>query len=357
MDFSITDTQRELGESVASWCRRELPIDSISSERDDCGAISKDTWEALGKTGVFSMLLPESQGGAGLGLGDASVVFEELGRALVPGPLVATALAAGLVKGAEQGNTIVGAWCSCRRATDHVTSVYVEHFASLDALLALSNESASNETTAALVDLSTLTSSEPLTSLDPLTPISKICGPMPPGVDVEIHVPRAFQHPPISPGSALWIEGSILTASLQVGIAAACLDLAVAHAKSRHQFGRQIGSFQSIKHLCAEMLTRSEIARCAVEHAGTLYDQLDALEAEARAVQSNPASMLTRAVSGAKLLADGAADFCARTAIQVHGGMGFTWEMPLHLYLKRTRVLSTSFGTAAELSLKVADRL
>ena len=109
----------------------------------------------------------------------------------------------------------------------------------------------------------------------------------------------------------------------------------MAYAKERHQFGKPIGSFQAVKHMCADMLVRAEVARAAVHAAACLADEPDVAAAEAEAAGCAPGQMLERSVTGAKLLADEAALANARAAIQVHGGMGFTWEVPLHLHLKR----------------------
>ena len=146
---------------------------------------------------------------------------------------------------------------------------------------------------------------------------------------------------------ALWRDGALLTAALQVGHAAAALDLAVAYAKERQQFGTPIGSFQAIKHMCADMLVRAEVARAAVHAAACLADAPDVVDAEAAVAGYTPDQMVGRSLRGAKLLADEAALGNARAAIQIHGGMGFTWEVPLHLHLKRARLHSTTFGTPA----------
>jgi alkylation response protein AidB-like acyl-CoA dehydrogenase len=152
----------------------------------------------------------------------------------------------------------------------------------------------------------------------------------------------------------LWHHGALLTAALQVGHATAALELAVAYAKERQQFGKPIGSFQAVKHMCADMLVRSEVARAAVHAAACLCDAPDVVAAEAAAAGCAPGQMLERSVVGAKLLADEAAVANVRTSIQVHGGMGFTWEVPLHLHLKRARVHSTNFQTPADASAALA---
>ena len=187
-----------------------------------------------------------------------------------------------------------------------------------------------------------LTAQRVTAPLDPLTPLWQLSQ-LPAGLPLE------------DPERRLFRDGAALTAALQVGHAAESLELAVAYAKERHQFGKPIGSFQAVKHMCADMLVRAEVARAAVHAAACLADAPDVIAAEADAAGSTPGAWMQRAVAGAKLLADDAAIANARAAIQVHGGMGYTWEVPLHLHLKRARVLATSFGTKAELSSLVAS--
>ncbi len=138
-------------------------------------------------------------------------------------------------------------------------------------------------------------------------------------------------------------DEQILTGALCVGIAAATLDLAVAYAKERRQFGTVIGSFQAVKHLCADMLVRAESARAAVHAAAVTADQPGVGDDE-------------RASAGAALVATEAAIANAKTCIQVHGGMGFTWELPLHLYLMRARVLAGGLTPPHVLAAQVAAR-
>jgi alkylation response protein AidB-like acyl-CoA dehydrogenase len=162
--------------------------------------------------------------------------------------------------------------------------------------------------------------------MDPLTPVWSVAA-LPAGSPVA--------DPEVA---ARWrLEGAVLTAALQIGSAAWSTELAVEYAKARVQFGRPIGSFQAVKHLCADMAVRTELARCAVQAAAVTADQPDVGDLRAAAV-------------GAKVLADEAAVTNGRSCIQVHGGMGFTWEVPAHLAYKRARVLSSQFGTAAALA-------
>ncbi|HEX9235692.1 MAG TPA: acyl-CoA dehydrogenase family protein, partial [Actinomycetota bacterium] len=129
-----------------------------------------------------------------------------------------------------------------------------------------------------------------------------------------------------------------------VGIASAVTDLAVAYAKERRQFDRPIGSFQAVKHILADMLVRTEVARAAVHAAACVVDDRAAGDVE-------------RTVAGAKLLAGEAGLANGKAAVQVYGGMGFTWEIDVHLYLKRAAVLAAAFSQADELAEAVASSL
>jgi alkylation response protein AidB-like acyl-CoA dehydrogenase len=328
MDFRVGADQRELAEGIRVMVAGRLPLEHLRAREHDARAIGDDDWAALGEIGVFALTLPEPAG-TGLSMAEAVVVFEELGRALVPGPLVGTFLAAraDLVGGAAEGRAQVGVHCA------GVEPVVVEHLGSLDALLVLAGDGAG--TARLLAPAPTVGTTRLDAPLDPLTPLWRVDA-LPAGEPV-----------PGDDGS-LWRDGALLTAALQVGHAAEALDLAVAYAKERQQFGAPIGSFQAVKHMCADMLVRAEVARAAVHAAACLADAPDVVDSEAVVAGCTPAQLVDRSVGGAKLLADEAALGNARTAIQVHGGMGFTWEVPLHLHLKRARLGSTTFGTPAE---------
>lgn len=333
MDFRIGDDQRELAEGIRSLLAGRMPLEHLRACENHERAITAEDWAALGETGVFSLTLPEPSG-TGLGLADAVVVFEELGCGLVPGPIVGTFLAAsaGIVQGAAEGRVLVGAHTAGRPGP-----VLIEHLGVLDALLVLDADGPGQLLTPAPVGGAHRVEHP----LDPLTPLWRLDA-LPFGGSV------ADDH------RRLWHHGALLTAALQVGHAVAALKLAVAYAKERHQFGKPIGSFQAVKHMCADMLVRSEVARAAVHAAACLTDAPDVVDAEAEAVGCTPGQMLERSVVGAKLLADEAALTNARASIQVHGGMGFTWEVPLHLHLKRARVLATNFQTPADASAALA---
>jgi alkylation response protein AidB-like acyl-CoA dehydrogenase len=169
--------------------------------------------------------------------------------------------------------------------------------------------------------------------LDPLTPIVRVPS-----------LPRGEQVGGPEDVARWRVEGAASTAALQLGSAEATLDAAVAYAKERTQFDRPIGTFQAVKHILADMLVRVEVARAAVWAAGATIDQPDV---------GDPA----RAAAAAKALADEAALANGKAAIQVHGGMGFTWEVDAHLHLKRAWVLATQFGSTEHHSEALAENL
>jgi alkylation response protein AidB-like acyl-CoA dehydrogenase len=327
MDFELTELQNELATGVRRLCQGQFALEQLRAFELADRVVDREGWQQLGQAGVFNLCLAEAAGGIGLGLAEAALVFEELGRALVPGPLVASHLAAGLIDGADVGTAVVGLIEGPRAGAGLPVPLFVEHLADLDVLLVLSDEGVGS------LDPRSLGATPLTRPMDPLTPVWTVPS-----------LPEAT--PVAGPDVAAWWrrDGAVLTAALQVGAAAWTTDLAVEYAKQRHQFGRPIGGFQAVKHLCADMAVRAEVARCAVHAAAVTVDQPDVGDALV-------------AAAGAKLLADEAAITNGRSCIQVHGGMGFTWEVPVHLAYKRARVLATQFGTDDELAESLAESL
>ncbi|MEX2538598.1 MAG: acyl-CoA dehydrogenase family protein [Actinomycetota bacterium] len=303
MNFDLGPDELALRDGIRDLCTGRFPMERVRKGFDRVG------WRELAEAGVFSLRLPDSEGGVGLGMTEAVIVFEELGRALVPGPLVATHLAAGLVDGAATGEKVVT--LVELRADEGLPSL-IEHGSDADAVLVFEGDRV------AVSD--GCPDGESIPSLDPLTPILSNPAGLAGSRSTDAHVEQLRR------------EGAVLTAALSSGIASKLVDLAVAYANERQQFDRPIGSFQAVKHMCADMLVRAEVARSAVDAAGVLLDE-DAPDA-------------ARAVSTAKILASEAAMANGKTCVQVHGGMGFTWEVDVHLYLKRAAVLATQFESA-----------
>jgi len=233
---------------------------------------------------------------------------------LVPGPLVASLLAGGHAAGPV--GLAVG-----RVAT---------HLPGASAVLVVEADRAT------VVDATALagTPVQPLVPVDPLTPVSFVDGPWPAGTVIASGATQVAR---------LRAEGTVLTAALLTGIAAAVQDLSVAYVAQREQFGRPVGSFQAVKHLAADMLVRTELARSATYVAAAHLDE----------ALPEPA----RPVAAAKAVAGDAAIRNSEAAIQAHGGMGFTWELDAHLYLKRAWVLDQTFGPSHEQALALADLL
>jgi alkylation response protein AidB-like acyl-CoA dehydrogenase len=318
MNFLPTEDQLALQEGMRKLCEGRFPMSRVRELASSAG-VDRGLWKELADAGVFGLRLPERKGGVGLRNAEAVLVFEELGRALVPGPLVWTHLAAGVIPGATTGERIVG---GLDRAVD---PLMVEHLDAIDTLLAIDDEGIWE------VDTDRLNARPAAQPLDPLTPVH-IAGGLLRG-----------ERRGVPSDAARWrLEGATLTSALLLGIAEAVTDMSVAYAKERQQFDRPIGSFQAVKHLLADMLVRTELARAAVYAAGVHLDD----------AQLGPPA---RSVAAAKLLAGEAALGNAKSAVQVHGGMGFTWEVDVHLYLKRAWVLDTAFGSTDDHADAMAD--
>ncbi|PJN31688.1 acyl-CoA dehydrogenase [Streptomyces sp. CB02959] len=317
MDFQLSPDQRALRAGTRELLTGRFDRDRLRAAVDD-PALDRALWRELADAGFFALRLPEADGGVGLGLPEAALVFEEAGRALLPGPLVAGHLLAGAVDGVAAGERIVAL---CDESAD---PALWEHPADCDELIFLEGgapERAGRAHRSAPAEVTRA----PFASVDPLTPLARVTG-RPRAIPCDgLDVPRLRR------------EAALLTAAQQLGSAARTVEMAVAHARQRTQFGAPIGSFQAVKHLCAGMLVRAELARVAVYAAAVTGDALD--------------------ITGAKLLADEAAVHNARDCLQVHGGMGFTWEADVHLHLKRAWLRAETWGGAREATERLADAL
>ncbi|MFI5794134.1 acyl-CoA dehydrogenase family protein [Streptomyces sp. NPDC051677] len=322
MRFQLTEDQRALRDGMRGLLARRFDRTALRAAVDRPGRLDRALWRELGAAGFFALRLPEADGGVGLGLPEAVLAFEEAGRALLPGPLIATHLAAGHVPGAADGETVVA-------AVDG--GGVVEWLTEADVVLggggkiggsggsggsggtrAGATDTGGADDLKDLEDLKGVRGLEGVVrmrSVDPLTPLHRVQA---------------------CPGAAVAVDpvAVLLTAAEQLGTATRACELAVQHARAREQFGQPIGAFQAVKHLCAELLVRVEVARAA------LY---------AAAVTADPAD-----IAAARLLADEAAVRGARDCLQVHGGMGFTWEADVHLLLKRAWVRTRRAGGATE---------
>ena len=320
MDFQLSEDQTALRDGIRSFCEGRIGLDQLR-ELEQKDGLDRDLWGELAEMGVFGLRLPESEGGVGLGSADAVLVFAELGRCLAPGPILWTHLAAGLVDGAAGGSTVVGGLDQPGRRGP----VLVEHLADLDELLVLRDDGIHR------IDPASVKGSPVATPLDPFTPVTEVEA-LPDGVRIADAAAAARMR----------IEGAVLASALLFGIAECTQELATDYAKKREQFGRPIGGFQAIKHMLADMFVRQEVTRAIVYAAGATLDDPEVGSVE-------------RAAAAAKLVAGENAMKNARTCIQVYGGMGYTWEIPAHYYLKRTWVLENVFGTVDAHAERMAD--
>ncbi|MEU4210122.1 acyl-CoA dehydrogenase family protein [Streptomyces sp. NPDC026206] len=322
MDFRLSNDQCALRAGMRELLAARFPREKLRAVvdcEDPASRFDRALWSELGKAGFFCLRLPEEDGGVGLGLPEAVLVFEEAGRAQLTGPLVATHLAAGLVPGAAEGTKVV-------TALDRPGMV--EHLAVADVVLLLDGS------TPRVLEASGgrgpgLLAAQPVRSVDPTTPLHH--------VDRLAHDQGA--EPVVGGVSATRLRGEavLLTAAQQLGSAVRTLEMAVAHAKNRTQFGRPIGTFQAVQHLCAQMLVRTEIARSSVYAASLLITVSD--------------------IYGAKLLADEAAVRNARDCLQLHGGTGFTWDADVHPHLKRAWLRVEQWQPTAEAEEALAAAL
>jgi alkylation response protein AidB-like acyl-CoA dehydrogenase len=322
VDFQLTEDQAALRDGIRSFCEGRVSIDQLRELEKD--GFDRSLWGELAEMGVFGLRQPESEGGVGLGMADAVLVFAELGRRLVPGPTLWSHLAAPLVEGAASGDAVVGGLDRMRPSSD---PILIEHLEHLDALLVLQPDGVF------WIDPQQIAGEPVATPLDPLTPVHLVAS-----------LPEGERLGDGALAARLRLEGGALAAGMLLGIAEMTQELAVDYAKKREQFNRPIGGFQAIKHILADCFVRQEVARAAVYAAGATFDQPEV-------------GSLERAVAAAKLNAGEAAMKNARACIQVHGGMGYTWEVPAHYYLKRVWVLENVFGSVEEHAEVIADRL
>nr|WP_274598910.1 acyl-CoA dehydrogenase family protein [Streptomyces albus] len=363
----MTDDQlalrRGMRELLAARFGREALREAVEAP-----GIDRVLWRALGEAGLFSLRADEEEGGAGAGLPEAVLLFEEAGRALLPGPLVASHLAGGtgLVPGAADGTAVVTAVDAAPGAGAVAgDGVLVEHLPSADAVLVVRDGGEPVDVVAPGAPAAV-----PVRSLDPLSPLHRVaegtlpastpaggaaCGRSADGGSADGGLAdgrsanewsgngaargtsvRGRASGGVSAG-VLRREAALLTAAQQLGSAARTVEMAVAHAREREQFGRPIGSFQAVQHLCARMLVRTETARSAVYAAAVTADETE--------------------TCAAKLLADEAATANARDCLQVHGGMGFTWEADVHLHLKRAWLRAAQWRTDVEAEERLAAAL
>ncbi len=327
MDFELSDDQVALREGARALLAGRAGAAQVRAVVDRGGGVDTDLWAAMVDQGWTALAVPEDRGGLGLGVVELAVVLEEVGGHVAPAPVLQQALALdGLVRGDapdELVDPLVAGEAVGTVAFRPVTS---------DAAGRVSGrpEPVIHGPGAEVLVVRTA---------DELFAVTGFAAQPEPAMDRTRAVGwiELDGAPAVRLGGADAVErfvdlGALGHAAELLGASARALDLAVAHAKEREQFGRPIGSFQAVKHRCADMLVDVEGMRSAVYHAAWA---LGAGDAEASV-----------AASTAKLWCSDASRRVMASALQVHGGIGFTWEHDLHLYLKRAQLDGVSFGDA-----------
>ena len=333
MRFELTDDQQTIERTVTDLLAARLPPERLRERLTD-GRPDTALWDELRGLGFAGIAVPEEHGGQGLGLLELGLVCEALGAALAPVPLLVNA-AAGLViaaagDGAQRAALLPGIADGAAPGWVAVLQGGVDPLAiapDLDGgpLVVVDGATAAVAGPDASV--------EPFDTIDLLRRYRTVRGP---GSGAGV------QPLPGDPAAAVDAIEILIAAEL-TGVAQRALDLAVAYAKEREQFGRKIGSFQGVSHRCAMLLVEVETARSTWRYA-------------CWAAAHEPAG-LPLAASTAKVAAIDAAAHATAGSLQVLGGIGFTWEHDIHLLLRRARVGGLVLGSAREHRRRIARRL
>jgi len=343
MDFGLSEDQRLLEQSVRSWLREHVPITRVRALRGADCPNDRAIWRGLAELGAAGILVPEAHGGSGIALLDAALVAQSLGHAATPSPFLSTAVMApvalGALPGADAkswlegiaaGELVVGAafteTFSVREqagvaleggvlrgkslmATDaHGADRILIRIVSERLAVVRTDTNGRTATRLATIDATRCTAE---VALDGVTPEAVLEG-------AGAAIARALD------------AGRIALAADALGACEAMIEQAVAYAQQRRQFGRAIGSFQAVKHLCAEMIAALEPARSLLWYAAHSFD---ALPDEAPQMACHVLAHVSEI--GREI---------ASTATQVHGGIGWTDEQNLHFWFKRIAVARHLLG-------------
>ncbi|HVO25658.1 MAG TPA: acyl-CoA dehydrogenase family protein [Candidatus Margulisiibacteriota bacterium] len=334
MDLMPTPEQDAIRDSVRTFLETELPMSQVRTLLGAPTAAYAELWRRAAALGFFALGLPEALGGAGYALTEEMVLFEELGRALAPGPWLGTVLAAhalarggaeargplaAVVAGELRAAACIDPWGGpLERRGDRVSGTrravlgagLAEGFVVVDDAAVL------------FVPRGDAVAVQAVPSLDATNPIGTVAF-----HDASCLVVGRD----VASAAALRRAAAVLSCADAVGGIARTVEMSVAYAKVRHQFGKPIGSFQAVKHRCADMAVRAEVARSATTYA-TVSVRDGAVDADFQAAV-------------AKVLAADAYLRNSADNVQNHGGMGFTWECDAHLYVKRARAFDATLGS------------
>jgi len=339
MSLAITDDHRALAETAADFLTKRDARAASRALLDGAEETLPELWGELTQLGWLGLHLPEEYGGSGYGLEELAVVVEQLGRADAPGPFVPTVIVSALIAAVADDAT-KAAWLP-RLADGSLAAA-----AALDGDVAVDGGTAGGSAgvvlggalagmflvatgdNVAIVEVGDGVTVDVPTNLDPTRRSAKVTLDGAPATVI----PGARQ--------ALVDLTRLVLSAEAIGLARECTDMAAAYAKERVQFGRVIGTYQAVKHHCANMVVATELATSAV---------WDAAKAAATG-----GDQLTFTAAVAATLAAPAADLCANLNTQVHGGIAITWEHDAHLYMRRATTL-LSFLRPADAAADLTD--
>ncbi len=359
MNFDLSKPQKLLQESARELFQRQCKLEQVREWMETETAFDASLWEAFVDQGWTALTLPEEVDGLELGLVELAALMEEFGRACVPGPFMANACAGELLNGLRENDLARGLLAKLADGEERFAVALLEEDPSwdpADVQLALGRGAGqivldgckhlvSGSVGASMILCVVRDETElALVAVPADQPGVLIEGT--PGIDKTRPLGKVqFQSVTLKEDDVL-ARGAVLEAALNrmlsVGAIMACADMVggmqwmlettVEYAKSREQFGRPIGAYQMVQEQCADMLLLIESSRSATYYA-------------AWALSENDPDGL-RAVSMAKAYCSDAAREVGNRSVQVHGGIGFTWEHDLHLYYKRAKASELAFGDA-----------
>jgi 3-oxochol-4-en-24-oyl-CoA dehydrogenase len=350
MPIAILSEHNDLADSVRELVKRVAPSEVLHEALETPIANPPTYWKAAAEQGLQGVHLSEAVGGQGFGILELAIVLAEFGYGAVPGPFVPSAIASALISANDpedkrlealaSGDAIAAyAIDSGLTATRQGNGLVIRGevravpAAGQASILVLPVAIDSGEEWVVLdadqVEL------EPVKSVDPLRPLAHVRANA-----IEVGDDRVLSN--LSRTLARAVMSTLLSAEC-IGVARWATDTAAEYAKIREQFGRPIGQFQAIKHKCAGMIAETERATAAVWDAARAIDE------------ASETSAYEFAAAVAATLAPVAAQHCTQDCIQVHGGIGFTWEHDTNVYYRRAIVLAACFGRAADYPQQVVD--
>ena len=352
----MSDDQRALQSAASTLLGDQCPTSRVRQVADESGHLDAALWAAMAEQGWLAVELPEAEGGLGLGLVETVVLCEQLGRHVAPVPFLGTLLASRALSSAVAdgetetstplGDVGVGSWIERLATGEAVGAVAwsarpgaVSAHRDGDGLWTLTGRSdlvVYGPSADVVIVFADAAGSPALFALsrpgsdqgapEPAMDQTRTVGWMNLADRPALHVGGTERAGDLLDRAATAVSAEMLGAADRV------LEMTVAYAKDRVQFGRPIGGFQAVKHRCADMLVDVEGMRSATYYAGWAVGAGDPDAAAAASV--------------AKIWSSDAARRVMASGLQVHGGIGFTWEHDLHLFLKRSQLDQTSFGDA-----------